>query len=111
MNSISDIIPKVASKAQQRFLTILFSTIIVMCGKVNFTNLSRYSEMSERTYRRQFSRSYNFIKGNAEIIKIAILPRSRQIIATDCSSSRKAAKEPMELSTSTTGVQEKLKKD
>ena len=92
MNSISDIIPKVASKAQQRFLTILFSTIIVMCGKVNFTNLSRYSEMSERTYRRQFSRSYNFIKGNAEIIKIAILPRSRQIIATDCSFIKKSGK-------------------
>ena len=92
MNSISDIIPKVASKAQQRFLTILFSTIIVMCGKVNFTNLSRYSEMSERTYRRQFSRSYNFIKGNAEIIKIAILPTSRQIIATDCSFIKKSGK-------------------
>ena len=92
MNSISDIIPKVASKAQQRFLTILFSTIIVMCGKVNFTNLSRYSEMSERTYRRQFSSSYNFIKGNAEIIKIAILPTSRQIIATDCSFIKKSGK-------------------
>lgn len=92
MNSISDIIPKVASKAQQRFLTILFSTIIVMCGKVNFRNLSRYSEMSERTYRRQFSRSYNFIKGNAEIIKIAILPTSRQIIATDCSFIKKSGK-------------------
>ena len=63
-----------------------------MCGKVNFTNLSRYSEMSERTYRRQFSRSYNFIKGNAEIIKIAILPTSRQIIATDCSFIKKSGK-------------------
>ena len=92
MNSISDIIPKVASKAQQRFMTILFSTIIVMCGKVNFTNLSRYSEISERTYRRQFSRSYNFIKGNAEIISKAILPTSRQIVATDCSFIKKSGK-------------------
>ena len=68
MNSITDIIPKAASKAQQKFLTILISTIMVICGKVNFTNLSRYSEITERTYRRQFSRSYNFMKGNAEII-------------------------------------------
>ena len=48
--------------------------------------------MSERTYRRQFSRSYNFIKGNAEIIKKAILPTSRQIIATDCSFIKKSGK-------------------
>ncbi|OYQ62891.1 hypothetical protein B9G53_19795 [Pseudanabaena sp. SR411] len=68
MNSITDIIPKVASKAQRKFLTILFSTIMVIGGKVNFTNLRRYSEINERTYRRQFSRSYNFIKGNVEII-------------------------------------------
>ena len=92
MNSISDIIPKAASKAQQKFLSILFSTIIVMCGKVNFRNLSRYSEISERTYRRQFSRSYNFMKGNAEIVKRAILPTSRQIIATDCSFIKKSGK-------------------
>jgi hypothetical protein len=92
MNSISDIIPKAASKIQQRFLSILFSTILVMCGKVNFTNLSRYSEMSERSYRRQFSRSYNFIKGNAELIEKAILPTSRQIIVTDCSFIKKSGK-------------------
>ena len=92
MNSINDILPKVATKAQQKFLSVLFSTIIVMCGKVNFTNLSRYSEINERSYRRQFSRSHNFIKGNAEIIKRAILPTSRQIIATDCSFIKKSGK-------------------
>ncbi len=92
MNSIIDIVPKVASKVQKRFLSILFSTIIVICGKVNFTNLSRYSEITERTYRRQFSRSYNFIKGNAEIIGKAILPTARQIIATDCSFIKKSGK-------------------
>jgi hypothetical protein len=63
-----------------------------MCGKVNFTNLSRYSEITERTYRRQFSRSHNFIKGNAEIIGKAILPTARQIIATDCSFIKKSGK-------------------
>jgi DDE superfamily endonuclease len=92
MNSITDIIPKVASKSQQKFLIILFSTIMVICGKVNFTNLSRYSEITERTYRRQFARSYNFIKGNAEIIEKAIAPTARQIIATDCSFIGKSGK-------------------
>ena len=92
MNSINDILPKVATKAQQKFLSVLFSTIIVMCGKVNFTNLSRYSEINERSYRRQFSRSHNFIKGNAESIEKAILPTARQIIATDCSFIKKSGK-------------------
>jgi uncharacterized protein (DUF2384 family) len=64
-----------------------------MCGKVNFRNLSRYSEISERTYRRQFSTFTQLHKGNAErIIKIAILPTSRQIIATDCSFIKKSGK-------------------
>jgi len=92
MNSIIDILPKLENKVQQKFLTMLFSAIIVMCGKVNFTNLSRYSDISERTYRRQFSRSYNFMKGNAAIIKKAVLPTSRQIIATDCSFIKKSGK-------------------
>jgi hypothetical protein len=78
-----------------------------MCGKVNFRNLSRYSEISERTYRRQFPFT-QLHKGRAKDIKIAILPTSRQIIATDCSFIKKSGKATMELSTSTTGW-EKLK--
>ncbi|NJL48660.1 MAG: hypothetical protein HC929_15735 [Leptolyngbyaceae cyanobacterium SM2_5_2] len=30
------------------------TTIFVVCGKVNGTNLSRYSDTSERTYRRHY---------------------------------------------------------
>jgi hypothetical protein len=30
------------------------TTIFVVCGKVNYTNLSRYSDYCERTYRRHF---------------------------------------------------------
>ena len=31
------------------------TTIFVVCGKVNYTNLSRYSNLCERTYRRHFN--------------------------------------------------------
>lgn len=31
-------------KPQMKALTTLFATILIACGKVNFTNLSRYSE-------------------------------------------------------------------
>jgi hypothetical protein len=39
----------------------LFATLFIVCGKVNFTNLSRYGDYSERTYRRQYQKSFNFI--------------------------------------------------
>lgn len=92
MNSINSIIPSLLSKPQQKFLITLFSTILVLCGKVNFTNLSRYSQISERSYRRQFQKSFNFIKGNADLIEQAIPATARQIIATDCSFIPKSGK-------------------
>jgi len=92
MNSIRDILPKLLSKAQEKFLATLISTIMVVCGKVNFTNLSRYSEINERTYRRQFLRSYNFIKSNAQVIEQAVVKTARQIIAIDCSFLPKSGK-------------------
>ena len=88
MNSIRDILPKVQSKAQEKFLIILISTIMLLCGKVNFTNLSRYSEIDERTYRRQYSRSYNFMRSNAQVISAT----ARQMIAIDCSFVPKSGK-------------------
>jgi hypothetical protein len=92
MNSIIDILPKLERAVQQKFLSILFSTIIVMCGKVNFRNLSRYSEISERTYRRQFSRS-QLHKGNAEIIKLPFCQHRGRSSPQTAHSSRKVAKQ------------------
>jgi hypothetical protein len=37
-----------------RFLMTLMTTIFRVCGQVNYTNLSRYSDRSERTDRRHF---------------------------------------------------------
>jgi hypothetical protein len=42
------------SQPQKKFLITLFSTILLAYGKINFTNLSRYSCLSEKTYRRHF---------------------------------------------------------
>jgi hypothetical protein len=43
------------SQSQKKFMVIFFSTILLVYGKVNFTNLSRYSSLSEKTYRRHGS--------------------------------------------------------
>ena len=49
----------------------LFSTILVVCGKVNFTNLSRYSHFHEKTYRRHFKAAFDFTAFNVELVCLA----------------------------------------
>ena len=55
------------SKPQKKFLITLFTTIRIARGKINFRNLSRYSHYSERTYPRQFDKSFNFTAFNRAI--------------------------------------------
>ncbi len=79
-------------KPQSKFLVTLFSTILVVCGKVNFTNLSRYSELNEKTYRRQFIEEVDFAKLNATLIQAAAEPGHQQLAVMDCSFLRKSGK-------------------
>ena len=68
-------------------------TLFVVCGKANFTNLSRYGEYSERTYRRQYQKSFDFIPFHAQTIAAAIAPSREQIAAIDCSFIGKSGKQ------------------
>jgi DDE superfamily endonuclease len=68
-------------------------TLFVVCGKANFTNLSRYGEYSERTYRRQYQKSFDFIPFHAQTITKAIDPSREQIAAIDCSFISKSGKQ------------------
>jgi hypothetical protein len=68
-------------------------TLFVVCGKANFTNLSRYGEYSERTYRRQYQKSVDFIPFHAQTIAAAIDPSREQIAAIDCSFISKSGKQ------------------
>ena len=68
-------------------------TLFVVCGQANFTNLSRYGEYSEKTYRRQYQKSFDFIPFHAETIAAAIDPNREQIAAIDCSFIGKSGKQ------------------
>lgn len=68
-------------------------TLFVVCGKANFTNLSRYGEYSERTYRRQYQKSFDFVPFHAQTIAAAIEPNREQIAAMDCSFISKSGKQ------------------
>jgi hypothetical protein len=60
-------------------------TLFVVCGKANFTNMSRYSNYSDRTYRRQSDKSFHFTGFNAGTISEAVPVEREQIGAMDAS--------------------------
>jgi DDE superfamily endonuclease len=70
----------------------LFATLLVVCGKANFTNLSRYSDFSEKTYRRQYQKSFDFVSLNSDMIAHAIPSYREQVAAIDCSFIPKSGK-------------------
>jgi DDE superfamily endonuclease len=88
-------------------------TLFVVCGKANFTNLSRYGDYSERTYRRQYQKSFDFIPFHAQTISAAIAADREQIAAIDCSFISKSGKQTWgvdnfyngSISTSQTGLE------
>jgi hypothetical protein len=81
------------TKPQQNFLLTLFSTLLSSFGRATFSNLGRYSQINERTYRRQYQRSFNFMKFNQQLIEQAVEPESEVILAVDCSFIPKSGKQ------------------
>jgi len=80
------------TKPQRRFLLILFTTILAVRGKANFRNLSRYSDLSEKTYSRQFAKAFDAVSFNRQLINEAIGSESERIVAFDPSFISKAGK-------------------
>jgi hypothetical protein len=80
------------STAQRKFMLILLSTGMSLRGKANYRNLSRYSELHEKTYSRWFHRDFDFVEFNR--LSLAGLPsKEPTLIATlDCSFNEKSGK-------------------
>lgn len=74
MNILESILQQMPgiSQAKKKFMVILFSTILLVYGKVKFTNLCRYSCLSEKTYRRHFFKSFDFSEFNKLFINKAL---------------------------------------
>ncbi len=60
------------------------TTVFVVCGKVNYTNLSRYSNYSERTYRRYFQQGLGLEELNQTLIEQLRETPTHQIAVVDC---------------------------
>lgn len=102
------------SKPQRNFLHELFEIIFCVRGRINFMNLSRYSKYNEVTFRRHFSKFFDWLKFNYLIIQIFLSlceDDARQLIgAIDCSYISKAGKKTYGLDRFWSGVANRTKK-
>src|SRR5256714_9461215 len=70
---------------QRKFLATLFVTILVLRGRVNFRNLSRYCDYAERTIARQFREPFDWPDFHQRVLMTVLDPRSELISAHDAS--------------------------
>ena len=70
---------------QRKFLATLFVTILVLRGRVNCRNLSRYCDYSERTIARQFREPFDWPDFHQRVLMTALDSRSELVSAPDAS--------------------------
>lgn len=97
VTEILDHMPPI-TKPRRKFLETLFATILVLRGRVNFLNLSRYCDLSERTLRRHFRTDFNFPLFNQLAIATACASSSPKIAVLDASFVHKSGKKTYGLS-------------
>ncbi len=98
------------SKSQSDFLTELFDVVFSIYGKGNFTNLARYSVYNECTFRRNFSKFFDWLEFNYALIMLLNGPTSCLIAAIDCSFISKSGKKTFGYDKFWSGVQNKALK-
>ena len=82
---------RVTHKWQQDFLVEMFELIYSIQGRINFENLSRYSTLNEVTFRRNFSKFFDWIGFNLALMHLGGLDFTKPVIAAiDCSFISKA---------------------
>jgi hypothetical protein len=78
------------NKPTQVFFSEMFETVFSMRGRVNFTNLARYSFLNESTFRRRFGQHFDWLSLNRVLIGFASEESSTYIAAVDCSFIKKS---------------------
>jgi len=83
----------VKNKSQRRFLEELFDLLPSIRGRFNFCNFARFSIFNEVTFRRNFSKFFDWPKFNFAILKMGLVsPTSICIAVADASFISKAGK-------------------
>src|SRR5712691_11418948 len=95
MTIVNDILKQMPGlgQPQRKFLATLFVTILVLRGRVNFRNLSRYCDYAERTIARQFREPFAWPDFHQRVLMTALDPRSELVSAHDASFIPKSGKQ------------------
>jgi DDE superfamily endonuclease len=95
MTIVNDLLKQMPGlcQPQRKFLATLFVTILVLRGRVNFRNLSRYCDYSERTIARQFREPFDWPDFHQRVLMMALDPHSELISAHDASFIPKSGKQ------------------
>jgi len=95
MTIVNDILRQMPAvrQPQRKFLATLFATILALRGRINFRNLGRYCDYSERTIARQFRASFAWPDFHQRVLTAALDPRSDLISAQDASFIPKSGKQ------------------
>jgi hypothetical protein len=95
MTIVQDILQQMPAlgQPQRKFLETLFATILALRGRLNFRNLSRYCDYSERTIARQFRRPFVWPEFHQRALNLALSPSSEIISAQDASFIPKSGKQ------------------
>jgi len=69
---------------QRRFLRELFQAVFALRGRVNFTNMARFSRFHEQTFRRHFKKAFQWVRFNLIVFRLRRHPEEPIIGAFDC---------------------------
>jgi hypothetical protein len=78
------------NKWRRDFLLEIFMLYLIIPGRINFTQMSRYSKSCEQRFRNQFKQKFDFMNYNASLIKPFVC--SRTTISFDPSHIEKSGK-------------------
>lgn len=80
------------TKRQRDFLVELFRTVFALRGRINFTNLARFSHLHEHTFRRHFGRAFDWLSFNLVVLRLRAHPDEPLIGVFDTSFLPKSGK-------------------
>lgn len=85
MNFIETIVQNMStlSTPQRKFLVTVLTTIQLLRGKMTFRNLSRYSDLHEKTYARHFQHAVDLADGNLRAMTTFLPATTTKIAALD----------------------------
>ncbi|MGH7928126.1 MAG: transposase [Candidatus Binatia bacterium] len=79
-------------KRQRDFLSELFRVVFALQGRINFTNMARFSVLHEQTFRRHFACAFDWVAFNLVVLRLRAHPEEPLIGVFDTSFLPKSGK-------------------